>query len=115
MTYQLSFVTRDKQVQTDALSFSFDSEPFEKKLNNSKSKRTTNTTSSSGGGDEGAGEEDDDDSPEPDTMHLNHINMVELEDDPSVLPSLLDVMSPYEFTSKAHSLSTEDLGKFFIH
>jgi hypothetical protein len=25
------------------------------------------------------------------------------------------VMSPYEFTSKTHSLSTEDLGKFFIH
>ena len=24
-------------------------------------------------------------------------------------------MSPYEFTSKTHSLSTEDLGKFFIH
>ena len=24
------------------------------------------------------------------------------------------VMSPYEFTSKTHSLSTEDLGKFFI-
>ena len=23
-------------------------------------------------------------------------------------------MSPYEFTSKTHSLSTEDLGKFFI-
>ena len=26
----------------------------------------------------------------------------------------LMVMSPYEFTSKTHSLSTEDLGKFFI-
>ena len=25
------------------------------------------------------------------------------------------VMSPYEFTSKTYSLSTEDLGKFFIH
>ena len=25
------------------------------------------------------------------------------------------VMSPYEFTSKTHSLSTEDLGKIFIH
>ena len=25
------------------------------------------------------------------------------------------IMSPYEFTSKTHSLSTEDLGKFFIH
>ena len=24
------------------------------------------------------------------------------------------IMSPYEFTSKTHSLSTEDLGKFFI-
>ena len=24
-------------------------------------------------------------------------------------------MSPYEFTSKTHSLSTEDLGKIFIH
>ena len=24
-------------------------------------------------------------------------------------------MSPYEFTGKTHSLSTEDLGKFFIH
>ena len=24
-------------------------------------------------------------------------------------------MRPYEFTSKTHSLSTEDLGKFFIH
>ena len=24
-------------------------------------------------------------------------------------------MSPYEFTSKTHSLSTQDLGKFFIH
>ena len=24
-------------------------------------------------------------------------------------------MSPYEFMSKTHSLSTEDLGKFFIH
>ena len=24
-------------------------------------------------------------------------------------------MSPYEFTSKTHSLSTKDLGKFFIH
>ena len=23
-------------------------------------------------------------------------------------------MSPYEFTSKTHSLSTEDLGKFFV-
>ena len=26
-----------------------------------------------------------------------------------------EVMSPYEFMSKTHSLSTEDLGKFFIH
>ena len=26
-----------------------------------------------------------------------------------------EVMSPYEFMSKIHSLSTEDLGKFFIH
>ena len=42
MTYQPSFVTRDKQVQTDVLSFSFDSEPFEKKLNDSKSKCTIN-------------------------------------------------------------------------
>ena len=25
------------------------------------------------------------------------------------------IMSPYEFTSKTHSLSTEDLGKIFIH
>ena len=25
------------------------------------------------------------------------------------------VMIPYEFTSKTHSLSTEDLGKIFIH
>ena len=25
-----------------------------------------------------------------------------------------EVMSPYKFTSKTHSLSTEDLGKFFI-
>ena len=25
------------------------------------------------------------------------------------------IMSPYKFTSKTHSLSTEDLGKFFIH
>ena len=24
------------------------------------------------------------------------------------------IMSPYEFTSKTHSLSTEDLGKFFV-
>ena len=24
-------------------------------------------------------------------------------------------MSPYEFTSKTHSLSTEDLDRFFIH
>ena len=27
---------------------------------------------------------------------------------------LWKVMSPYDFTSKTHSLSTEDLGKFFI-
>ena len=27
----------------------------------------------------------------------------------------LAIMSPYEFTSKTHSLSTEDLGKIFIH
>ena len=26
-----------------------------------------------------------------------------------------DVMSPYEFMSKTHSLSTKDLGKIFIH
>ena len=26
-----------------------------------------------------------------------------------------EVMSPYEFMSKTHSLSTEDLGKIFIH
>ena len=29
--------------------------------------------------------------------------------------SLDAIMSPYEFTSKTHSLSTEDLGFFFIH
>ena len=28
---------------------------------------------------------------------------------------LRSFMSPYKFTSKTHSLSTEDLGKFFIH
>ena len=32
-----------------------------------------------------------------------------------MLLSCCIVMSPYEFTSKTHSLSTEDLGKFFIH
>ena len=26
-----------------------------------------------------------------------------------------EVMSPYELMSKTHSLSTEDLGKIFIH
>ena len=34
---------------------------------------------------------------------------------PIAPPGQLIVMSPYEFTSKTHSLSTEDLGKFFIH
>ena len=29
------------------------------------------------------------------------------------VPVKLSVMSPYEFTSKTHSLSTEGLGKFF--
>ena len=29
-------------------------------------------------------------------------------------PKWMNVMSPYKFTSKTHSLSTEDLGKFFI-
>ena len=32
-----------------------------------------------------------------------------------VFSILSPIMSPYEFTSKTHSLSTEDLGKFFIH
>jgi hypothetical protein len=27
----------------------------------------------------------------------------------------MKIMSPYEFMSKTHSLSTEDLGKIFIH
>ena len=31
-----------------------------------------------------------------------------------LVETLVKVMSPYEFTSKTHSLSTEDLGKFFI-
>jgi len=32
----------------------------------------------------------------------------------SFLSIIPDFMSPYEFMSKTHSLSTEDLGKFFI-
>ena len=34
--------------------------------------------------------------------------------DPSQFMILMAIMSPYKFTSKTHSLSTEDLGKIFI-
>ena len=42
----------------------------------------------------------------------NKENTIALE--PIPIPEETTVMNPYEFTSKTHSLSTEDLGKIFI-
>jgi len=87
-TDQPSHNMQDKSIQTKELPFPsvpFNLEAFKKKLNNSESGSTTTTTTfSSGGGGRGVGEKNDDDDPEPDTVHLNHINEAELGDNPFV-------------------------------